>query len=98
MSSQKWSQTIEIRWFESGQPRAYADSVYDAEIVFGTDAKWARGWHPPQDSVEKIAAAVMGRKFKLPHEERQWHETHAEKFEEIEPGRWRVRLIQPYCD
>jgi len=92
--------TVECEWHQAGQPRPYADSIYEATLRFSTTAPWASKWDPPEVTVEAIAQAVMNRgKFvRKDDPERQWHQTYAERFDKVSDSTWRIKLIQPYCD
>lgn len=92
-------QTVTMTWQQSGQPRPYADSIYEATLEFDQSAPWTDKWTPPEVMVIQMARGLMNRgNFKLKDEERAWHETYAEKVEKLAPNKWRIKLIQPYCD
>lgn len=95
------SESIEVVWkvrpISAGQPRPYADSVYESEIEL--DGHWYTGRPDFGREVVKRAVHALVRPFAAEKgESRQWHEAWLESLEKIEPHLWRAVVIEPYLD
>jgi len=100
---------IEVEWIQAGQPRAYADSVYEAKISFMQKNAIRQGEvtkrYVTEDEAKKIAQMFV-RPF---HEgsDRAWHHAKlavcamldAKKAMGAEKAsQWRVKIVEPYKD
>ena len=88
--------SITFNHIRSGQPRAYADSVYEFDMIFtanrGKDG-WIDVWYPTRESAIKYAKAHQ-EFFEKP----EWHQPALKEFKEVEKGKWHVIIEQPYLD
>lgn len=93
---------ITVECLRTGQPRPYADHLYEAiitcevvpykkreigEVLEFEPAKWNR------DVVLKHAQSI--REF---YDKPEWHQPRLESLTEIKPGVWRMIVTQPYLD
>lgn len=83
---------------QAGQPRAYADSIYEYELTCEWQGMTGRGDWQPRDLVEplvrKIARGMCREWFDNP----EWHQAKLDTFVKIGPGHWRIKIIEPYLD
>jgi hypothetical protein len=88
--------TITFDHIRSGQPRPYADSVYEFNMVFtanrGKDG-WVDVWYPT-----KVMALKYAKAHQEFYEQPEWYQPKLEEFNEVEKGKWRVKIVQPYLD
>lgn len=88
----------------AGQPRPYADSVYEYIIT----VEWIKSTHPrdvtpvwePNDISEEVVKKLI-RGFadvKFPEEKPDWYETTVTSFTKIGPGKWRLQANRAYTD
>jgi len=88
--------TVTFEHIRGGQARPYADSVYEFIMSFSAernDNGWVDVWTPPEKVVKEYAR--LQRKFV---DNPDWHDTKLEELKEIEPGKWHVKIVQPYSD
>ena len=87
-----------VKWNSVGQPRAYADHIYDFEILvewiaYG-DNKWTRNDLQVTEILIQYAAKALGR---------DWggggpFDPELRSMTKIGPGHWRFVVVQPYTD
>lgn len=86
---------IEIETKRAGQPRPYADSVYEDILTFTDD----RGkWTPRLEEVRKIAIGLYGDRVKEKSDVREFWEPYFEEIIQLSENSWRVIIIDPYKD
>lgn len=92
--------SIEVKLLRGGQARPYADSEYEAEIVFRNwwDSKTGEregNWDPDEKRVREAA-----RWFVCHFEDNPVSamEPHLKSIEKLERGHWRVLVVEPYTD
>lgn len=85
-----------IKCNSAGQPRPYADSVYDFEIIVQMVSYQTGLWQPNDINEElvKDRAKVLGR---------DWggggpFDPELRSMTKIGPGHWRFVVVQPYTD
>lgn len=86
-----------VRHISAGQPRPYADAIYEYEIEL--DGNWYTG--RPDFGAEVVERAAQGLTrgwTKKPGEDRAWHESYLDVFEKVAPHVWRVKIVEPYLD
>jgi hypothetical protein len=91
----------EVKILRAGQPRPYADSVYEAEIRFNnfwdsTTGERPGEWDPGEDVVKMITKAMVH--CFSDKEKPEWHEAILKKIFKVGRGFWFVRVEEPYCD
>ncbi len=96
-----YKQNIEIEYIQRGNNRAALDSVYEA--IIRTSGEWpsftdGREFHPSAPYIKSISKVLLRDWDKEVDEERAWYDTYLNKCEEIEPGVWRVVIIEPGTD
>ncbi len=92
----KQTHTVTYETISAGQPRAYADSVYEFNMVFSAarnDGGYSDVWTP--DRANALRYAKVHQDF---YENPEWHQPKLEIFEETEKGKWHVKIVQPYLD
>jgi hypothetical protein len=93
-------ETVEVKWLRSGQPRRYADTVREAEIIVkgyvddGTIEKQS-SWDPGESVIRDLARVLVADFDDQPTHGLQHH---LESIKKLAPGHWRVLIIEPYCD
>jgi len=92
---------VEVRTIRAGQPRAYADSVYESDIIFSnwwdsTTGEREGNWCPHRDTVKKLAALLV-HDF-VDSENRHMLDPYLESISKVGPQVWKVVIIDPYCD
>lgn len=91
--------TIEVKILRAGQPRAYADSFYEAEIEFknwwnSTTGEREGKWDPDENFVRQITRMMV-----QPYADNaEWHQARLEKIEKLGVGKWKVLVVEPYLD
>ena len=86
---------IEIEVLRSGQPKDYADSVYEA--IYTLSNEGCPAWTPDRDIVLKYVRAVYQDDFFLQFEvvgPRPYLKT----LERIVDNQWRVVIVAPWTD
>jgi hypothetical protein len=109
LNVQDHDQIVLVKWISCGQPRPYADSIYEAELIFTGKNSSTRpsatppfvcGCHPLEKDVLALARVLV-------HEWNDGSSKHGlspyldfcRKVEEVPGvGRWRVRVVVPFCD
>lgn len=100
---QKFSRVIAVNFLRYGQPRRYADSVYEAEITFtGKDVSIRPGvvvvcgCDPPEGKVKEFVGILVA-KFVEP---RQHLMPYLEELRVLRKGpgftTWLARVVEPY--
>jgi len=89
------SELIKIETIHAGQPRPYADSIYEAVITITNDE--LPDYDIPQKIVENIVKAAF-HNFKKQDEERGWWEPYLKSIEKLDKGKWRFIIIEEYAD
>jgi hypothetical protein len=90
----KWYEEtrISVKHLSAGQPRPYADSVYEAIIQItdaaGTPAKWNR------EVVLPVARCLVHDWSDKP----EFLEPRLAQCENTAPGTWHIKVVQPYAD
>lgn len=99
MTKSTREQTIHIQWHQAGQPRRYADSLYEATFTFGGELL-GKQWDPPEKMVKRIAAFFLHpvTPVKDKNEERGWWEPFFDSCRKLGPSTWRVCIREPYTD
>lgn len=98
--SEQPNKRVDVYVIQAGQPRPYADSFYEADLVFSNWWKTNTGemrkgkWRPDEATVKAIAR-ILVEPFA---DEPAWHDARLKSLAETEPGRWRVLVVQPYLD
>lgn len=96
-----YKQNIEIEYISRGNNSATKDSVYEA--IIKTSGEWPvwtddREFHPSAPYIEELSKFLLRDwKFKA-EDERSWGDTYLKTCEELEPGTWRVVIIEPATD
>ncbi|MFA5419616.1 MAG: hypothetical protein WC341_14290 [Bacteroidales bacterium] len=90
---------IEIKTIRAGQPRPYADSAYEAEIIFknwweSTTGEREGSYDPDEETVKKVASLLFRRFVEKP----EWHDPRLERISKTGPGKWSVLVVEPYLD
>jgi len=90
---------IEIIFTRSGQPRPYADSVYEGTIIFSnywdSSTGEREGAWDPDIAVVKQTVQLYLHRFTEP---KTAMEPWLDLVEKVDRGRWHVRVIAPYLD
>ena len=92
------SNDIEVIWkvrkIQAGQPRPYADSIYESEIEL--DGSWYGGKRPDfgEQRVAEVSKALVRGWTKRKDEDRMWYETYLDSIQKIAPHTWRVRIVR----
>jgi hypothetical protein len=86
---------IEIEVLRSGQPKDYADSVYEAIYVISDPDN--NTWIPERDTVLHYVRANYNEDFTLRGEGVGPH-TFLHTLERIVENRWRVIIVSPWKD
>jgi len=91
---------IEIKDIRCGQPRPYADSIYEAELTFenwwdAMDGEKQGAWDPPEEFVKRVAQLLVH-----PFEDPPRHplDSRLRSIVKLGRGRWRVEIVEPFCD
>lgn len=87
-----------VTTIQSGQPRPYADSVYEYNIELSGD--WY-GSRPDfgQEVIERAAQGLTrGWAKRKDDPDREWHQSYLDSFEKLAPSSWQVRIVEPYLD
>lgn len=88
--------TIHIDTIQAGQPRAYADSIYENVLTYEGNGPLLPGASfRPAESLVKRHARVLVHEW---NDEPNWHDDRLDFVREEKPGVWRVRVISPYLD
>lgn len=87
--------TIEVEVVRAGQPRPYADSVYEYIITFS--GGYGGRYRPTKEMVRKFVEWEHHKPIS-DKERKDWFDPYFEVFEEIEPSKWRAIIIEPYDD
>lgn len=88
---------IEIETIKAGQPRPYADSVY--EFVFTFSGGVTGKYTPMKDKVLELALYWFNHKnVALDKEKREWFQPYLDKIEKLDENKWSVKFIDPYLD
>ena len=89
---------ITIETIKAGQPRAYADSIYEYVITVNQV-------HGPVSDQEKyireLAKAAYGRPENIADNRQQDQSglhPYVSAIEQLSPTKWKVRIIQPFLD
>lgn len=82
-----------VTHLQAGQPRPYADSIYEYEIEL--DGDWYGKRPDFGEAVVKQAAQGLTRGWS---NNPGWADRKLDRFEKLEPHRWFVRIIEPYPD
>ena len=93
MNSSTPALTITVERSESGQRRRYGDSFYGAVLTFS--------WRPTEAIVRQIAACTLrygGTVAKTQAEKENWASAYFEYVTPLQPGVWRVLIVEPYTD
>jgi hypothetical protein len=79
--------TITLNIIRAGQPRAYADSVYEGVFTFS--------WQPNETDVKAIAKVMLH-----PFVDEPTHalESRLQKFEKRTPNQWHIEILSPFTD
>ena len=85
---------IEVDKIQSGQPRPYADSIYESTITCkkGDGTPWDLS-----DDLIKSYAKVLIRNFNE-SDKRGWWEGRLDVFKKVSDGIWHIKIIEPYTD
>lgn len=91
-----YSYATSIVWNQAGQPRAYADTIYDFEIFLyraENDLPWET-WDPNEEFVV-TQAKLLGHNW---DDEGRWPGPRLGSKTKIAPGHWRFRVICDFTD
>ncbi len=96
-----YKQNIEIEYIQRGINRSALDSVHEA--IIRTSGEWpsftdGREFHPSATYIKNISKVLMHDWTKEADQQRSWWESYLDECEEIEPGVWRVVIIEPGVD
>ena len=92
-----------VETLAAGQPQPYADSVYIYRMAceqVGHVGDAAKQFNPrdlTEDYAKKIAKTIC-RDFKELSEKPEWHEPRLERFEQVHPGVWEMKITLEYTD
>lgn len=84
------TQTISIEHHVAGQPRPYADSIFEATLTFS--------WKPEEKVVRQVAAATVRYGEAVADNEASqtnWFQSYFAFVRSEGGGKWRVRIVQP---
>jgi hypothetical protein len=90
---------VDVEHITSGQPRPYADSIYEAELRF---TNWWRSltgprkgtWEPKESDVRELARILVH-----PFEDQPtFGSAHLKSLTREAPQTWRVLIVDPYLD
>jgi len=91
---------IEIETLRSGQPRAYADSVYEYFVTvknyWNSTTGEQEGTFTPKEEDIKELVQMFGHKFV--EKSTCWADPVLKEFEKIDFRTYRVRIIDPFKD
>lgn len=90
---------IDVERLSAGQPRPYADSVYECELRFtnwwtSTTGPRKGNWEPDEQLVRE-AVRLFVHPFK---DEPTWADDKLKTLEKTGPATWRAVVISPYLD
>jgi hypothetical protein len=89
--------SVTVELVRAGQPRAYADHVYEAYLTFSVPEGlgWSSKYGRKEEQVKPYIPLFV---HPFVEENRQWHQPWLEKLEQVSPGRWHVIVKSPYLD
>lgn len=85
--------TVQVECLQAGQPRAYADSLYEYRITFTSTSRFMS--RPQEETVRNHLRAV--HPFKMKGEAEWWEDT-LQELRELEPGVWYALIVRVYND
>lgn len=92
---------IQIDTVRAGQPRPYADSVYEYVLTFtgGTLGKFT----PTQDMVERYVKVIHNPRHDEPVKKKndptmEFHHSYFEAIEKLDENKWKIVIVSPYLD
>lgn len=86
--------TIHRDMLAAGQPRAYADSVYEAVLTYEFRGPYAERMRLGREVVARHAKMLVHSWSDEP----QWYEPRLADLTETEPRVWYVKVTAPYLD
>jgi hypothetical protein len=92
---------ISRQYLRTGQPRAYADSFYEARILWewrGTNDKGDWQPRPIAESVAKEMLVPLVKAGVQPAGEGNWASPRLRECVQEAPGQWRILVVSPYTD
>lgn len=87
--------TIHRDFIAAGQPRPYADTIYEAVLRYEFSITRSAATMRPARSVVERHARVLVHNWA---DEPKWHEARLKLLEEMEPNVWHVVVVVPYLD
>jgi hypothetical protein len=89
---------IEVDLKQAGQPRPYADSIYEGYLTFSVPEgqMYASKWPKDPEQVKPFAQLLIEPWYDEP----QWYQSRLKTLERVpgETNRWHVIVIRPYLD
>lgn len=90
-----------VSYNQAGQPRGYADSVYDFDVHcervdYGDKTLTFKPLDLTYEIFEKVAKS-LGTSFTT-SEKREWHQTFLKSKRKVAPGIWNFVAITPFND
>lgn len=91
--------TIHVDTLGAGQPRAYADSRWEAILTyeFSGDA-FASRMHYHRDVVKRHVAALVRPFVAEKGEKREWWQAYLDDLTEMSRNVWHAKVVEPYLD
>lgn len=98
--------SVTLELLHSGQPRAYADELWEGVLTFSVPEGqlWAGGFPSTPEQVKPYVNLMLhGFVDKLAGEKWEWHQPWLKELERLgvpdeRPIRWRAVVIGPYLD
>ena len=94
MTKENDKRTIEVEILQYGQPRAYADHIYEGYLRYSSNGLW--GSEVDMETAKK-EAKVLIRNF-VEKEGKEWHQTYLEECRNEVKNVFYFKIIQPYID
>lgn len=88
---------IDIQTISAGQPRPYADSIYEAKIKFSFTDNTKLQYDPRQSVVEEVVRLFV-HVFPGLEEDMGWWDPRLEFLNKTGKGEWHVKIRVPYDD
>lgn len=90
---------IDIQTIQAGQPRAYADSIYEATIDFNFTDNDKLQWDPPREIVEQIARMFVHDWVEINDDGTiGWWQPTLDFLRKTSEGQWHIKVTLPYTD
>ena len=87
---------LEIEVLRAGQPKAYADNVFEAVLTFS--GAYNGTWTPARETVLKYVKACYYENFYAGEGQQEPYQTYLDSLEQIADNQWRVIIVSPSTD